>query len=298
MLDAEISGKLDVALKKALSGRAPITFLRLAEVEYVSSSGMGLLIKYSDLYRAAGGELGLIEVSPKITALFRMLGLLSVLRTFPDIAKAVSEIAGAPAPVAAPPIASPAPGAAPAPVGAAATDGVVLPLTCACKGCQTRLVLPENGFYRCPSCGTCYEVAAGKPLKAFLGNLRMPFEAVLPYDPGCVDGILAVLGRMSESAGIPEAERARFVKSSRSLIDHLIEKGKGRGRILRVLIASDPGECLVGFRTDVKVANGTEDPALKGAREGADRLEISEVPPGNLFKIWKQSPAGPRTPGR
>ncbi len=305
VLDAETTVKLDAVLQKSLAGPSPVILLRLAELDYVNSSGMGLLIKYSDLCQSRGGSLALVEVSPKILALFRMLGLLSVLKTYPSPAQAVAALRPSPAPappprVAAPVAAAPLPAPpppprveAPPPPPMVRQDGLVrFPFSTSCKTCQARLVMPEAGTYRCPTCSTYYEAVLEQPLQVFPSARRIPFEAVLDYDAACFEGVCAVAGRMAGSAGLPEEARTALARALRETLDHLGRRADGKGRLLRLIVAWDPGVCLIGLRTDVRLS-GPEDPILQGFKACADRVEVIDAADGCFLKVRK----GTVTPG-
>lgn len=295
MIDAAAIGKIDKSLEEELRGQATVTLLRFADVSYINSSGMGLLIKYSDLYRAAARDLVLVEISPKVLALFRMLGLLSVLKSYPNQAQAVAALraGGAKAPEAPP---APKPAAAASAPAASSEGAIRFPLLIPCHGCSVRLTIPEPGFYRCPGCSCCYEAAEGKPLRSFPSERRAPVEATLSYDAGLLDGICAVASRVAESAGFSEGERSGLVGAFRGLLQGLIGRANGKGRILKVLIASDPGECLIGVRADVPWSGAGDDPALAPIRSAVDRLEVTGGQGGIFFKLRKRSAAAPKTP--
>ena len=54
--------------------------LVFSQVRYINSSGMGILVKLADQFKAAGGEIYLVDVPEKLIALFNMLGLLVVIK--------------------------------------------------------------------------------------------------------------------------------------------------------------------------------------------------------------------------
>ncbi len=282
----------------------PVALLRLANVNYINSSGMGLFIKYSDRYRAAGGEICFSEVSTKVLALFRMMGLLSVLRVFSGEAQAVEALkgtlgSGSAASPATPPAAAPsatAPAAAPAGAPSAA---VAFPHSFPCHGCRMSLVLPDAGYYKCPVCSACYLAEGGRPLRVFLAERRLPFEAALTYDMRYLDGICSVLERIAEGAGLGAGERERLAKGVRHLVEGLVQHANGgaKGQSLKFLVASDPGECLVGIRSDVKLPSGDRDPALDLLREAADTLQLIDAGGGgSFFKIRKKASSPAKTP--
>ncbi len=56
--------------------------LIFSEVNYLNSTGMGLLIKYVDQFEEAGGAVKLVNVPGKVKVLFEMLGLMPVLHIY------------------------------------------------------------------------------------------------------------------------------------------------------------------------------------------------------------------------
>lgn len=297
VIDASTIPMLESMLDQDSRREKPLALLRLGGVSYINSSGMGLFIKYSDRYRSAGGELCFSEVSTKVLALFRMMGLLSVLRVFSSEAQAVEGLkaaSGAAVPAAAPPSASVV--AAPS---AQAPTTVSFPYRFSCSGCRMALVIPESGYYKCPVCAACYLAEAGRALKVFLAERRLPFEAALTYDERYLDGVCAILERIAEGAGLASGERERLSKGVRHLIGNLIQRANGsaQGKSLKLLVASDPGECLVGIRSDVKLPSGERDPALDLLREGADTFQLIDAGGGgSFFKIRKKAALPPKTP--
>ena len=276
-LDAETTAKFDAVLREVLSQPEPITLVRFANVHYVNSSGMGLLIKYSDLHQSRGGELVLVEISPKVLSMFRMLGLLSVLKTFPTPALALAALG---APKQDP--------ALPAQDGAA---GARFPYTMPCVSCDTRLSIQEAGYYKCPSCDTCYQIEAGQLPRHFLSELRIPFEASLSYDPGFIEGICGVATRAAERAD-PAGDREALIQAFRKLLERLVLRGKeAKGRTLRILIASEPGGLMIGIRTDVKSSDAAQGQEWKTLVTCADKHEVIDGTTGTFFKIMKNGAA-------
>ncbi len=82
--------------------------LEFGGLKYINSTGMGLLVKITDKYSDGGGSVRLANVSPKISDLFDMLGLLSIFQIFSDAEQAKDALAkelgvGAESPAAAEP---------------------------------------------------------------------------------------------------------------------------------------------------------------------------------------------------
>lgn len=293
VIDAATIPALEKTFDQDVRRQRPLALVRLADVTYINSTGMGLFIKFADRYRASGGELCFSEVSTKVLALFRMLGLLSVLRVYASEAQAVAELKKAPASAAAPP---PAADATPPSSAAGPAAPVSFPLTTVCQGCQARLLMPEAGFYRCPTCSTCFQAEAGRPLRIFAADRRAPFEASLTYDAAYLDGLCAILDQIAAGAGLSAPEREGLARACRALVESLIRRANGKGRAFKMLVASDPGECLVGVRADVPVPQGEADSAFDAVRSATDAFEVIPAGTGCFFKMRKRSSAPPKTP--
>ncbi len=75
-------------LKKAVSEGHKKIILDLGEVEWMNSSGLGLLISSLSTMRSAGGELKLARVTDKIESLLMITKLNSIFEVHPTVAAA------------------------------------------------------------------------------------------------------------------------------------------------------------------------------------------------------------------
>jgi anti-sigma B factor antagonist len=98
----DISGRItlgegNVALREIVGdlldkGRKKI-LLNLGEVQYVDSAGVGELVGTSKTVRSRGGELKLVNLSPRVRELFQMTRLFSVFSIEEDEARAIKSFA-------------------------------------------------------------------------------------------------------------------------------------------------------------------------------------------------------------
>ena len=51
-----------------------------SQVDYINSTGMGILVKLADKFKEVGGAFSLVDVPEKLIALFNMLGLLTLIK--------------------------------------------------------------------------------------------------------------------------------------------------------------------------------------------------------------------------
>ncbi len=76
-------------LKKAVSDGDKKVVLDLGEVEWMNSSGLGLLISSLSTMRNAGGELKLARVTDKIESLLVITKLNSIFEVYPTVEAAM-----------------------------------------------------------------------------------------------------------------------------------------------------------------------------------------------------------------
>ncbi len=63
--------------------------LVFSQVDYINSTGMGILVKVADKFQEVGGDICLINVPDKLVALFNMLGLLSLIKLYKSESEAL-----------------------------------------------------------------------------------------------------------------------------------------------------------------------------------------------------------------
>jgi len=73
-------------IDRILKGAPPATIVDLSSIEYLDSSGLGLLLSLSKEYGAVGGRLVLVtnETVDNILSLTRLNGIFSTAGTLPD----------------------------------------------------------------------------------------------------------------------------------------------------------------------------------------------------------------------
>jgi len=91
-LDAHTAPRFEEALHQAADGQ-PNLLVDCAQLDYISSAGLGLLI---DAYRSARARRGLLKVagmSPAIAQIFDILGFSKVIQAYPSVAEALESFA-------------------------------------------------------------------------------------------------------------------------------------------------------------------------------------------------------------
>lgn len=171
-IDASTVPLFEEQIEKFLSDGNKYLVLDCAEIVYINSTGMGLIIKCVDKFRTGGGDLKLAAVPAKVVTLFKMLGLESLVELYPDEAAAVAALVKV----------SPAPAAPPASRPPSARASASFPVQFKCPTCQGVLEIRAEGKYRCPRCGAFFasdpagSVKSYPPRKWKTVELRVPCE--------------------------------------------------------------------------------------------------------------------------
>ena len=199
-IDAYTVGQLEAEIEKILVKTARI-ILTLSKVDYVNSTGVGLLVKYHDKAAAAGGDLILTEIPDKVEVVFNMLGLLdffNVYQTIEDSVKAFQIKDGKPS-------------AGPAPVKQAAHDieatpanTTAFPLLVRCLVCSKNLKFEIRGYYRCPSCSCHYIVTDDGKARGFKNLLSKFAELRLPSGAEYFDTAVVMTRSILDKTNIPK----------------------------------------------------------------------------------------------
>lgn len=101
-----LSGQLDhstfLTLQRELEGvgggNEPSVVLDFANLEYISSAGLGVLIKMARDFRERSGDIRFAALPPRIGSITDMFGFSQVIRIFPQVNEAVGSFATHPSP--------------------------------------------------------------------------------------------------------------------------------------------------------------------------------------------------------
>ena len=84
------SAEFQNLLKKTVADGRKKVVIDLGEVEWMNSSGIGLLVSAFTTVKNSGGELKIARVTEKIESLLVITKLNSVFETYPDVISAVA----------------------------------------------------------------------------------------------------------------------------------------------------------------------------------------------------------------
>lgn len=93
-LDTVTASALESFLQAELQAGHTRLILDLSEVTYLSSSGLRAMLRARRLAQAAGGDLVLANMGPRVREIFEMIGFTDLFRVFDRTADALTAFAG------------------------------------------------------------------------------------------------------------------------------------------------------------------------------------------------------------
>jgi anti-sigma B factor antagonist len=89
-IDLHESPNVRESLRPLIDNKAPRVYVDMAEVTYIDSSGLAVLIDAMQRIANYGGKFGLVGIRPAIRTILEIARLDQVFRVYPDRAAAVS----------------------------------------------------------------------------------------------------------------------------------------------------------------------------------------------------------------
>ncbi len=89
-LDVESAPQLDEHLTAAIDGTPTLLVVDLSGVDFLDSTGLGVLIKAYARQRDAGSEFAVVASADRITKVFRITGMDSALSVHADLESALA----------------------------------------------------------------------------------------------------------------------------------------------------------------------------------------------------------------
>jgi len=90
-IDAASTGEFDKALRELLASGGLQVLFNCAELRYVSSVGVGIVVECAKLASASGGYLSFAAMNPHVTSLFEMLGFVGLFQIHPSVEDALKK---------------------------------------------------------------------------------------------------------------------------------------------------------------------------------------------------------------
>ena len=278
-IDAYTVGQLEVEIEKILAKTARI-ILTLSKVDYVNSTGVGLLVKYHDKADAAGGNLILTEIPDKVEVVFNMLGLLdffNVYQTLEDSVKAFQVKDGAPT-------TGPAPvKQVPRDISEIPANTTSFPLLVKCLVCNKNLKFEIRGYYRCPSCSCHYVVTDDGKARGFKNLLSKFAELRLPCGAEFFDTAVVMTRSILDKTNLPKKLAANAVICVQKLYPIFC---KEQSNTLDMIYVFNQSSISMGFLSTVIIPSAGDvetTTAIKEVQKLAKSFEFGNTNQGATF---------------
>lgn len=96
-LDAHTAPEFEKQVQQELESGNVRLIADCANLTYISSAGLGVFMSFIEEIRAAGGDLKICNLVPKVAQVFEILGFQSIFDIVPTVGDAAASFAGAPA---------------------------------------------------------------------------------------------------------------------------------------------------------------------------------------------------------
>lgn len=275
-VDSTTAKQFEDQMQQFIDSGIQYLILLFEGIQYVNSTGMGILIKVTDRFRANGGDVCLVNVSQKIIALFDMLGLLAVLPIKNNLEEALEHLKS----IAIQKLPQEEDTFEPVEefqevqfedLDDDDDEDTPYPIEFDCPVCQSRIEILEEGKFKCPKCG-CYFISdqEGDVQALRLEESKM-IELRLPSDTTFIDG----LRTMTKSFG-------REFNYSDQIIE-IMDQGIDEAFAMVVRMAQDPQELCNVFMV------GNSEELITGVFSGGKRFDTNNMEVKLSMKIIENS---------
>lgn len=274
--------------------------LDFRDVSYINSTGMGILVQYTDTCRHDKGNLVLLNVHQKVKVAFDILGLDEYFQMIKDKAEAVT--------LAMTPQASKKESAAATDAGTDAADDAApttpagpavrerkiktdgkFPKVVQCAFCHLPIRVEGAGEFSCPACFTHIKTDTDGTLTLRCRTDAIPVKLTLPYSDLGYKSALSFIDIFAREHGFDDVALDK-VKSSVDEILRAIRGGDpdGNEALFTVLCTSDHEALRFRF-TDNGTAFPIQDKSfLSKTRYLMDRIQYKANPrTGNILQVTK-----------
>ncbi len=275
-VDTSTVARLDAALTETAAGRRPLIVLDFAELDYINSRGMSILVKHHDAVTGAGGRFVLAALPNKIYATFETMGFDATFVFEPEVEAALAALAGLAAETA-----------------GRAAESASFPVSFRCDACVAPLTAEAPGKYRCPRCHAPFEVTPDGIAAFYPAREARSVEVTLPCGATYVE--------TARAAAASVAKDVELNSIATELLDRTVDEAMGlfvgrageAGARLRMFVGADNREFTVAFVvTDESLLiteDGEDDLTIRTLRGIVDELDFVPLEPaGQLLKLVKR----------
>lgn len=262
ILEDELAGFLNQKINQLV--------LDLSGLTYISSSGLGILLRYAQKYRNAGGDIKITQVPANIWTIFRTVGLDSVFEILGSDQQALRSFQEQ---VSYRPITKDS-----------------YPTRFKCPSCSGSLEIDKPGKFRCPHCTSYFAAEEDGTVKTFISRRPKIIETRIMDDTNNDVWIKKLVRSQAQwlnfnNEEIDKIEQA-VDKTYRLCIDQTDKTNN------RLVIKAGKKELIIGFIS----LNGAfidkdslkDHPGWQSIRQLVDRVEvIPAVPNGQIIKLVK-----------
>ncbi len=218
-IDAYTVGSLEEEIENALHATNKLV-ITMNDVDYVNSTGVGLLVKYHDRAESMGGNIILTEIPDKVEVVFNMLGLLDffvIYQTIEDSVRALQSKNNS--------------GKMPEKPKARELDEIpvnsnIFPLIVKCLVCKKNLKFATRGYYRCPSCTCHYIVTDDGKARGFKNLLSRFAELRVPCTVEFFDTVVVVTKSVLDKTKLPPAQSGQVLACIQKLFQLFAKRQK------------------------------------------------------------------------
>ena len=298
--------------------------LNFAQVTYINSTGMGLLVKLSDIFQSSGGNIRLVSVPEKVIALFDMLGLLSLFKIYDSEQDAVTELTHGilqkkntsqqpKVPTKSTNVRSKTPvppdmpkfketpthlnqqmGVTPLVINDDnKTQTVQFPYVSECAVCRRKVEFINPGNFQCQSCSSYISIDINGQQKIHARFNSDVIEITFPCNAYHKNVALFAINGLAQQLGYS----TYFWEDIKDVLDSALtialEKNYLQGKEkLHLLAVADREEMVIGLKSmnPFLDPNGPKDPRLPAIARKLDKLEVFPLPTrGQLLKMTKRN---------
>ncbi|MDI6733822.1 MAG: STAS domain-containing protein [Planctomycetota bacterium] len=286
-----VHGSIDISthqlfenvLSELLEQNSTRLIINLAGLKYISSSGMGLLIKYYKKYLESDGNIKLSTIPPHIEKALDLIGMNNVLEILKSDKEALSSFRDN--------------------ESYRETAIVEYPAKITCPSCSAPLEITKPAKYRCQFCNTYFDANNKGKIKSFPSPKTRIVEIKLSDSPDSSLWLVSLAKSQCQWLGFSTREAEEFGEAFREIWQLCTANKKHQWQPFRVTLLIDPApiphpsqkdECGIGAGLTVGITSfenlGVPKELLNSPaiRQKVTSIEILPLlPEGELIKITK-----------
>ncbi|MEK7465806.1 MAG: anti-sigma factor antagonist [Planctomycetota bacterium] len=284
-IDASTVPQFEEQIEKFLKEGVKYLLLDCAEIAYINSTGMGLIIKLVDKYRGKDGDMKLISVPAKVVTLFKMLGLEALVDLYPNEAAATAAVVKSLAPAASAPAISQAP-------AVAAKPAVSYPVQFKCPTCAGVLEIRVEGKYRCPRCGSFFAADGAGGVKAYPPRKWKAVEIRVPCELDDLEWVRTMMAAQAGRMKFAEQDQQGLEQAVDEACTMMVSNSPPGTSAYHVAALSSGEELIVAVYSYTCGAQFKDESKSRMSfdlmRSFMDKVEVLPLPPnGQMIKLTK-----------